>query len=412
MNELRSTVIAAAERPAVAWAGTADAQVRLELYDSMAAIEPVWRAFAPAADCTLFQTFDYLSAWQRHVGEPAHVQPALVVFRRGGEVLAILPFAIDQRRLGRRLAWLGQKHSDYLGPLLARDFGKTIEPSAFARLWLEILAAMQRREPFRHDFVELRKMPEFIGAQTNPFLALPLVPNASAAHLMKLTGNWEEFYAQARSSATRRRDRTKLKRLGESGAVQFVTPSEVREIVRSFDMLMRQKSQALASMGVANLFAEPGVADFYRDLATGPRTRDTVHVSRLDVGETPAAINLGFQFRGRYYYIFASYDDGPLSRFGPGAAHLRHLLAYAIERELREFDFTIGDERYKSEWADTETKLYDYIVATTARGRPAAALTRSLSRIKRMIKQTPLLWEAFVRARAFAARLKRRERAN
>ena len=40
----------------------------------------------------------------------------------------------------------------------------------------------------------------------------------------------------------------------------------------------------------------------------------------------------------------------------------------AIERGYRIFDFTIGDERYKRDWCDTELKLYDYLSAATWRG--------------------------------------------
>ena len=109
----------------------------------------------------------------------------------------------------------------------------------------------------------------------------------------------------------------------------MVSPHEDSEIARTLETLIRQKSAALTCMGVADLFAEPGVRDFYLDLVTHPRTRDIVHVSRLGIGELPASVNLGLRFRDRYHYILASYDDGEISRFGPGAAHRRDLMAYA-----------------------------------------------------------------------------------
>ena len=48
----------------------------------------------------------------------------------------------------------------------------------------------------------------------------------------------------------------------------------------------------------------------------------------------PAAVNLGLTWRGCYYHLLASYDDGELSRFGPGAAHLHELLHQAIDEFL------------------------------------------------------------------------------
>ncbi len=58
-------------------------------------------------------------------------------------------------------------------------------------------------------------------------------------------------------------------------------------------------------------------------------------------------------------------------------------MAHAIGRGLRRFDFTIGDERYKSEWCDQHLRLYDYSAAATWRGWPASALSAARRRLKR-----------------------------
>src|SRR5436309_15860438 len=135
-------------------------------------------------------------------------------------------------------------------------------------------------------------------------------------------------------------------------------------------------------MGVPNIFERPGYVAFFQELATAPRMRALVHLSRLDVGPAWAAVNLGITFRDCYFHILASYDDGEVSRFGPGAAHLRELLRYAIARGLTRFDFTIGDEPYKRDWCDAEQPLYDYVGAATIRGLPAAIMAFGSRRAK------------------------------
>jgi len=75
-------------------------------------------------------------------------------------------------------------------------------------------------------------------------------------------------------------------------------------------------------------------------------------------------------------------------------------MANATERGFREFDFTVGDERYKFEWSDTETRLYDFLAAASWRGLPAVFFAVAFARTKRFIKQTPVLWSAFQRIRA------------
>jgi CelD/BcsL family acetyltransferase involved in cellulose biosynthesis len=259
---------------------------------------------------------------------------------------------------------------------------------------------LQARPQHRHDIVELTKMPETVGAQPNPLLTLDVGLNPSGAHIAELNGTWDEFYQAKRSSATRRRDRSKRKRLGEIGDVRFVTAQARDELARTLDTLFAQKSKSFARMGVADIFARPGYRDFFLDLALGPSTQHLVHVSRLDVGSIPAAVNLGLTFRDSYYHVVASYDDGDVARFGPGAAHLRDLLSHAIAIGCRTFDFTIGDERYKLEWSDRTLNLYDYVASATWRGWPFAELTLAGRRLKRRIKQDPRLWSLFSRLRS------------
>jgi CelD/BcsL family acetyltransferase involved in cellulose biosynthesis len=239
-------------------------------------------------------------------------------------------------------------------------------------------------------------------------LSLGVTLNPSGAHLTHLAGNWETFYAAKRSSNTRRRDRTKRKRLSDIGEVRLVNPESADDIVSALDLLMDQKARQFVHMGVGNLFVRPGHAEFYRALASEPATRHLVHVSRLDVGATTAAVNLGLTWRDCYYHLLTSYDDGELSRFGPGAAHLHDLLHLAIDRGFKTFDFTIGDERYKRDWCDSEIKLHDHISAATWRGALIAMPRLAGQRLKRWIKQTPVLWSVFSTARALAGSLVRR----
>ena len=77
----------------------------------------------------------------------------------------------------------------------------------------------------RYDWIEFEKMPQVIGSQINPFTFLRVTPNASGAHSTHLADDWEKFYTAKRSSATRRRDRTKRRHLSTFGEIRFVTAS-------------------------------------------------------------------------------------------------------------------------------------------------------------------------------------------
>jgi CelD/BcsL family acetyltransferase involved in cellulose biosynthesis len=377
--------------------------IALEIVDDLDAAERDWCAFQQIADGTVFQRFEWLSTWQRHVGMRRGVRPAIVFGReRDGTPLFMLPLAIQSSGFVRELVWLGMDLCDYTGPLLAPEFTDRVDRARFAAVWRPLLERLAARTPF--DMVRLEKMPERIGPQPNPMLVLATRRNASGAWLTPLAPSWEEFYAAKRSGQTRRRDRSKRKHLDAHGDVRFVEPQTPDERLDTLDMLMRQKAVSFARMGVANLFEIPGYADFFRAVSAEP----IVHVSRLDVGGHPGAINLGLTMRGRYYHLLASYtEDAEIARLGPGAAHLQEIVANAIRHGCTVFDFTIGDEPYKRDWCEERQTLHDHLSARTLAGHAAVALHAGKLRLKRTIKENPRLWDAFTRTRAALARVGR-----
>ena len=98
-------------------------KLSFHIYGDLAAVESDWRRFERRADCTAFQTFDWLASWHRHIGLREGVRLAIIVGRYGDDEIAfIMPLCVTPERLARRLCWLGQELCDYNAPLLATDF--------------------------------------------------------------------------------------------------------------------------------------------------------------------------------------------------------------------------------------------------------------------------------------------------
>ncbi len=389
----------------------APVMLNLSIHDRLESVEAQWRRFERTADCTPFQTFDWLQRWQRHIGTRQGVQPVIVVGALAdGQTGIILPLGIDRCGGARRLCWLGQELNDYNAPLLARDVSLRLPAEQFRALWKELRARMQREPLFRHDWIELEKMPQLVEGQFNPFFALALATNPSGAHFADLGGDWKKFYAAKRSSATRRRDRSKRKRLAEFGEVSFALDIDPDDAKATLEVLMDQKRRLFAHRGIPDMFERTGWREFFLDLAeqaspfsASPLPRDggvQLHIGHTQVGALRGATHLGVVFRDAYYHVLASYDDGAIAHYGPGALHLRELIANVIGLGLHRFDFTVGDEPYKLEWSDTHIKLGDYVAASTWRGLPALSRSVAERRIKRFIKQTPVAWRTVSRLRA------------
>jgi CelD/BcsL family acetyltransferase involved in cellulose biosynthesis len=385
-------------RPAAAAA--ARAGVELTLHDGLRSVADLWQRFEREADCTAFQTFAWHDAWQRTAGEAAGVRPVVVVGTIGKDVLFLLPLAIARHGLIRSLVWHASELCDYNAPLIAPDFGDYLAVADFTALFQRIRQRIAAAPGCAFDRISLTKMPEMVGGQPNPFMALPTSLNPNGAYSTRLGLNWDEFYHAKRSSSTRRRDRTKRKRLGDLGEVRFATAGTPEDRLATLDVLFDQKSKALQRMGVPDLFSRPDFRAFYFGLVGDPVTKDFVHVSRLEVGSTIAAVNLGLIFGRVYYHVLASYDaDAEAARFGPGAAHLHEFMAYAIDKGCLLFDFTIGDEGYKRDWSDGVHKLHDYRFAATPQGLVVSSAENAVAGLKRRIKQSPALWAMAVKLR-------------
>ncbi len=349
----------------------AQSGMEIAIHDDLAAVADTWRGFEREADCTAFQTFAWHEAWQRNVGAPAGVRPVIVVGRCGRTVLFLLPLAIVRRGLIRSLVWHATDLCDYNAPLVAPDFGEYFAVGDFTTLFARILKSIAAKPGAAYDLVSLTKMPEMIGTQPNPFMALPTSLNPNGAYSTRLGTDWEEFYSAKRSSTTRRRDRTKRKKLGALGEVRFVSAETTAARTAALDVLMGQKSKAFDRMGVPDLFARPDIRAFYRDLVADPATLGFVHMSELQVGAAVAAVNLGLIFGDVYYHVLASYDaEGEVARFGPGAVH----------------------------------KLHDYRAAATAQGLVVSTAENAVASLKRRIKQSPTLWAMVVKLRALRGR--------
>ncbi len=377
-------------------------EISFSIHHSLESVEPEWRRFEQFADCTAFQSFDWLATWYRHLGRVDGVIPTIAVgYFATGETALIVPFGVEHGRALRRLRWLGQDQCDYNAPLLAPDFSQRVAPDRFVAAWRGLRTLLQADPLLRHDWIELEKMPQTVGVQVNPFTYLDVKPNPSGAHLTQLGDDWEKFYYAKRSSATRRRDRAKRRHMSEYGEVRFVTCTEHDDARRTLEQLMEQKTRAFARRGIPDLFARPGFREFLFDLASNSNLRHLFHISRIEVGGTSVAANFAIVFGDCYYHVLASYDEtAAMSHYGPGALHLRELLAHAIKLGLRRFDFTIGDEPYKQEWSDSSLKLYDYSAAATWRGWPSSLASEGRRRIKRFIKQTPAAWRLASSARS------------
>ena len=184
--------------------------------------------------------------------------------------------------------------------------------------------------------------------------------------------------------------------MGEIGPVAAAIAGHPAEAHAALEFFAEQKALRLAEQGLPNVFAEPGVMDFLREMAGrsfGMR-EPLLQVTHLDVaGKTRAVIGSGVH-AGRVNLYILTYIHDDVLPHSPGQVLMYRHIEESCEAGREIFDFGVGYELYKESWADTRIPLRDGYMAFTALGRAAVGAAWARDGAKGMLRRNEKLWTA------------------
>lgn len=387
---------AAAEELAHGVARTAEPQVAVSVIRSFAEAEPVWRALERDTRHSGYQLFDWQERFHHHLGG-GDVACLAVLADGAGRPLALLPLAISSRRGLGVARFIGGKHVNFAMGLWRPAFAGAMTAGAMRRALGDIAA----QAPARIDLFRFANQPEAWAGMANPFRLLPYQPSPSFGYHLALATDGDAVLERVVSGDSRRKLRKKEKKLAERGVVAFETASTRDAIERFADTFLSFKAARFRELGIANVFAEPGMRDFIVETACRSlgQAEPALELCALTVGGDPVALFGGTIAQGRYSGMFNAMAAGAVTRESPGELLLHHLIRHCCSRGLQVFDLGAGEAQYKSNLCDGTDPLFDQFIAVTLRGRAAAAAFGGLAQAKRRIKQSELLWPLVVKLR-------------
>jgi CelD/BcsL family acetyltransferase involved in cellulose biosynthesis len=360
--------------------------LKIELYASPSEIEPLWRAFETTAVTSGFQSYRWLSAWCRHVAPHRNEQPLIVVGRLpDGNIDFIWPLSTTRRAGATVLGWLGQSHNGYNMGLYAPGIAERL-----TRTDIEGALRVIRAARPEISAVAMTAQPVAWNGVPNPFAALPHQRAPNHSWCLALPADFDTLFTSCLSKharhAVKRRDRdfAAIDDIRHNGG----STAESRwQILESFFV---QKQRQFAELGIHDVFADPGMRDFYRDLAAGDASeRALFGCSALVHGEETLATACGITFQDRYYLLTLSMSAGKLARLSPGLKLLKDDIAANCGHGVAHYDFGCGDGQHKSMWRPTAEPLFDTYLALSFGGRVVTSLSAAASRAKRAVKQNP-----------------------
>jgi CelD/BcsL family acetyltransferase involved in cellulose biosynthesis len=376
----------------------------VEVFDDLPKAEPFWRALERCgAWATPYQRYDFLAAWQRHVGARKGVVPSIVVgFGSDGEPLFLWPFG--RRRMGpiTIAGFLGSKHACFNVGLWRRDFLPALG-EADVRNALGKLAG--GKEPV--DLAVLLSQPLGWAGTGNPFAFLNQQASAEEGVFLSIerSARPEGRDEPGLSPQMQARLRIKERKLSKLAGYRYISSASGADIDRLLDAFLALKSVHMAAQGLPNVFGEPGVAEFLREVSHVrlPTGRQLIEIHALEGDGDVLALFGAVADDERFSAMFNTYTLGQNARHSPGLILIRHMLAACVARGLRGFDLGVGRAQYKSFFCKEPEPLFDTFVPLTARGQLAAPIFRLIFAAKRTIKNKPALWGAVLRFRRWRA---------
>ena len=337
---------------------------------------------------TPYQRFDFLSAWQRQVGEREGLAPFIVIaYDAERRPLLLLPLALRHAYGARCASFMGGKHSTFNMALCDRDFAASATQADLEGL---ISAISQRSEA---DVLALHQQPLRWRDLPNPLALLPHQPSVNDCPLLTM----EPGAAPAAliSNSFRRRLKGKERKLQSLPGYRYHVATSDADIARLLDWFFRVKPLRMAEQKLPNVFAEPGIEDFIRSACTTPLAGGghAIDIHALECDEEVIAIFAGVADGHRFSMMFNTYTMSAQfeiqPRPDPDARHHRSLCRRRLSRARSRH--RLG----RLQAAVLQGRRADLRQLHSA--QPARQVCRrrdvGLNRTKRLVKHNPALLE-------------------
>ena len=355
----------------------------LDIYraDDLLQIEPIWREFELRAASTPFQNFDWVNILLSQADHKKSPKPLLLFVMKQNKLCMIVPFAVQQRFGTTSLVWLGQDVNDYNAPLFDINWLAETPPSTLNLFWETLIASLENI-----DFVKLHKQPEYLGHHKNPFFGHKSTAFSSNAHFLKLEPDWKKLYSELRGSRSRSRLKGKLNKLGGEGSLSFRCARGQHAQDRVINRILAWKSLQLSERGAPNPFRNGDFERLFSAINRSATNNGFLRTYALFLDDRPIAGSIVLVHNGVMNLFVTSYEFGKWHRFSPGAILHVKLMELAARSGLANFDFLVGDENYKTEWAGEINHITSSIYGLTLPGHVYAAITKSLLNLKIFLK--------------------------
>lgn len=325
---------------------------------------------------SIFQCWNWARAcWAERESNVRLYTPVVTESKR---VIAIMPLVLDRHML----RWLGSPYADYNDLVcespnleaITACFETLLTSSHWTSCVLDNVADSSAMFPLSTKLTtELHRR----------FVSVPRFAYSSVRE------DGSGILEQMSRKRSFRQHENQLRRAGNSLVFRHIEDrAEIRSHLDDFFAMHISRS---ALNGRRSLFASHSAQRFFRRLVDTMSPESDLRFAVLQLDGRAMAYHFGFQKSGQLICYVTTFhvDYWDLS---PGEVLFRNLFKYAHDSELDELDLTIGDETYKSRFANVTGKTYTIYFHRNLTS-PKAVVTRLVRSVEGRIRQEPAAFD-------------------
>ena len=318
------------------------------------------------SDATAFQHPLWLGALHRIWAPARGADPVTVVGRSGdGALCFVLPLLLRRVSGVALLETADLGVSDYAAPVAdARWWSAREKDGALAR-------AVARALP-GHDVLRIKPVrPEHLPLWT-AFLDGDVRPLTFGAHALRVRGQMGDWRAVCLQDSFARRLARKHKRFFKAPGARLRVLREPCEIADAIERMARWRAGRFAG----DVIEESAALAFYRAVAVDGARTGFAQTYALEVGGEIIGLSFGIAADGRLNYLLIGCDYARFGSHSPGLLLYEGMIDDWIAQGGEVFDFTIGDEPFKTDFGTHRTSMAEITRAASWRGSLALAAFR------------------------------------
>jgi CelD/BcsL family acetyltransferase involved in cellulose biosynthesis len=307
------------------------------------------------AQASPFQHPDWLSAFYRILAPAHHVEPLIVVGRQldDGALALVVPLLRRRTESGVVIEYAFLGVTDYAVPVITPEVALARD-DRLAQDFLQALGPFDRLEiaPVRADDVAAWRL----------LLPMESAPLGFSAHHLRAPSQINVTPTLAR----------KVRRLEERGplALEVAGAESEADAMRTAQRFRQGRFRDDPLQSAAGF-------DFYASVAAAGQRSGLARTYRLTCGGETVAVLFGLARRGRFHYLVLGCDYPSFGRFSPGMIMFARAMEDWFGSGGEVFDFTIGDEAFKTALGCARTPMHRFLHARSAAPRIAPALAGS-----------------------------------